>query len=115
MAKGAFGYAGMVTGLQRSYNSGFNFSIDIGAAYYTGQFEGAILPVANLSIGWIINEKRWCVGRWFSLRRTKEEFGWTKRREEANNLGYISYCISPDTFSSSTHKLNLSFKFIKFY
>lgn len=61
--KGAFGYAGVVTGLQRSYDSGFNFSIDAGAAYYDGQFEGAIYPVVNLSIGWIFSEKRWCVGR----------------------------------------------------
>ncbi|MBQ4914225.1 hypothetical protein J8L85_07245 [Maribacter sp. MMG018] len=63
VVKGAFGYAGLVTGLQRSYDSGFNFSVDVGAAYYAGQFEGAIYPVANLSIGWIISEKRWCVGR----------------------------------------------------
>lgn len=63
IVKGAFGYAGLVTGLQRSYDSGFNFSVDVGAAYYAGQFEGAIYPVANLSIGWIISEKRWCVGR----------------------------------------------------
>ena len=28
VVKGAFGYAGVVTGLQRSFNSGFNFSID---------------------------------------------------------------------------------------
>lgn len=61
--KGAFGYAGLVTGLQRSYNSGINFSIDVGAAYYAGQFDGEIYPVANLSIGWIISEKRWCVGK----------------------------------------------------
>lgn len=61
--KGAFGYAGLVTGLQRSYNSGINFSIDIGAAYYTGQFDGEIYPIANLSIGWIISEKRWCIGK----------------------------------------------------
>ncbi|SIS86845.1 Protein of unknown function [Zobellia uliginosa] len=61
--KGAFGYAGLVTGLQRSYDSGFNFSVDVGAAYYSGQFEGGVYPVANLSIGWIISEKRWCVGR----------------------------------------------------
>ncbi|MFS4493744.1 hypothetical protein [Maribacter sp. 2308TA10-17] len=63
VGKGAFGYAGLVTGLQRSYNSGINFSVDIGAAYYLGQFNGQILPVANLSIGWIISEKRWCVGK----------------------------------------------------
>lgn len=61
--KGAFGYAGLVTGLQRSYDSGFNFSVDVGAAYYSGQFKGGVYPVANLSIGWIISEKRWCVGR----------------------------------------------------
>lgn len=63
IVKGSFGYAGLVTGLQRSYDSGFNFSIDAGAAYYAGQFEGAIYPVVNLSIGWIFSEKRWCVGR----------------------------------------------------
>lgn len=63
VVKGAFGYAGMVTGLQRSYDSGFNFSVDVGAAYYLGQFKSAIYPVANVSIGWIISEKRWCVGR----------------------------------------------------
>ena len=63
LVKGPFGYAGLVTGLQRSYNSGINFSIDVGAAYYGGQFNGAMLPVANLSIGWIISEKRWCVGK----------------------------------------------------
>lgn len=61
--EGAFGYAGVVTGLQRSFDSGFNFSIDVGAAYYVGQFDGATYPVANLSIGWIVSEKRWCVGR----------------------------------------------------
>ena len=63
IVKGVFGYTGVVTGLQRSYNSGINFSIDVGAAYYVGQFNGQILPVANLSIGWIISEKRWCVGK----------------------------------------------------
>lgn len=63
VVKGAFGYAGLVTGLQRSYNSGFNFSIDAGVAYYIGSFNGGIYPVANLSIGWILSEKRWCVGK----------------------------------------------------
>lgn len=63
VVQGAFGYAGLVTGLQRSYNSGINFSIDIGAAYYAGKFEGEIWPVANVSIGWIFSEKRWCVGK----------------------------------------------------
>ena len=61
--EGAFGYAGLVTGIQRSFDSGFNFSVDAGAAYYDGQFDGTIYPVVNLSIGFIISEKRWCVGR----------------------------------------------------
>ncbi|WP_339708598.1 hypothetical protein [uncultured Kriegella sp.] len=56
-------YAGLVTGLQRSYDSGFNFSIDVGAAYYMGSVNEGFYPVANVSIGWIISEKRWCVGR----------------------------------------------------
>ena len=63
VVKGAFGYAGVVTGIQRSYHSGFNFSFDAGAAYYLGNFEGTIYPVVNVGIGWIFSEKRWCVGR----------------------------------------------------
>ena len=63
IVKGPFGYAGIVTGLQRSFNSGINFSIDVGAGYYTGQFDNEILPIANLSIGWIFSEKRWCIGK----------------------------------------------------
>jgi len=63
MADGVFATAGLVTGLQRSFNSGFSFSIDAGAAYYLGSFEGGIYPVVNLSLGWIISEKRWCVGK----------------------------------------------------
>ncbi len=60
---GVHGYGGLVYGIQRSFNSGLSFSIDAGAAYYVGPFKGDILPVVNLSIGWIISEKRWCVGR----------------------------------------------------
>lgn len=57
------GVGGLVYGVQRSYDSGLSFSVDVGAGYYVGPFKGDILPVANLSIGWIISEKRWCVGR----------------------------------------------------
>lgn len=32
IVEGAFGYVGVVTGLQRSFDSGLNFSIDVGAA-----------------------------------------------------------------------------------
>jgi hypothetical protein len=60
---GIHGYAGLVYGIQRSYNSGLSFSIDAGAGYYVGPFKGGIQPVVNLSIGWIISEKRWCVGK----------------------------------------------------
>lgn len=60
--EGVHGYGGLVYGIQRSYDSGLSFSIDAGAGYYAGPFKGSIQPVLNLSIGWIINEKRWCVG-----------------------------------------------------
>nr|WP_297919080.1 hypothetical protein [uncultured Allomuricauda sp.] len=61
--RSTFATAGLVTGIQRSYNSGLSFSVDVGAAYYLGEFKGGIQPVFNLSIGWIVSEKRWCVGR----------------------------------------------------
>ncbi len=63
LVDGIHAYGGLVYGVQRSYNSGLSFSIDAGAAYYVGPFEGGIHPVVNLSLGWIISEKRWCVGR----------------------------------------------------
>ncbi len=28
-----------------------------------GQFSGGIYPVVNLALGYIVSEKRWCVGR----------------------------------------------------
>lgn len=61
--EGIHGYAGLVYGVQRSFNSGLSFSIDAGAGYYVGPFRGGIHPVVNLSIGWIVSEKRWCVGK----------------------------------------------------
>jgi len=63
VAEGVFATAGLITGLQRSYNSGLSFSVDVGGAYYFGPFNEGFNPVFNLSIGWIISEKRWCVGR----------------------------------------------------
>ena len=61
--RSTFATAGLVTGIQRSYNSGLSFSVDVGAAYYLREFNGGIQPVFYLSIGWIVSEKRWCVGR----------------------------------------------------
>ncbi len=63
LVDGIHGYAGLVYGIQRSYNSGLSFSVDAGAGYYVGPFRGGIQPVVNLSIGWIVSEKRWCVGK----------------------------------------------------
>lgn len=63
LVKDPISYGGAVTGLQRSFNSGFNFSLDVGAAYYFGTSNAGIYPVANLGIGWIFSEKRWCVGK----------------------------------------------------
>lgn len=63
LVEGAHGYAGLVYGIQRTLESGLSFSIDAGAAYYVGPFEGGIYPVLNFSLGWVVSEKRWCVGR----------------------------------------------------
>lgn len=63
LAEGIFATTGVVTGLQRSYNSGLSFSVDVGGAYYFGPFDEGFNLVFNLSLGWIISEKRWCVGR----------------------------------------------------
>jgi len=63
LVKDPISYTGAVTGLQRSFNSGFNFSLDVGGAYYFGTSNAGFYPVANLSIGWIFSEKRWCVGK----------------------------------------------------
>ena len=63
IVEGVYASAGLVYGIQRSYNSGLSFSIDVGPAYYVGPFRGGIYPTFNLSLGWIISEKRWCVGK----------------------------------------------------
>lgn len=63
ISKPVYGYAGLVYGIQRSFGAGFSFSIDAGAGYHVGSFRGGIYPVLNLGIGWIVSEKRWCVGR----------------------------------------------------
>lgn len=58
-----YGYAGMVYGIQRSFGQGLSFSLEAGAAYHVGPFRGGIYPVVNLALGYIVSEKRWCVGR----------------------------------------------------
>ncbi len=58
-----YGYAGLVYGIQRSFGQGFSFSLEAGAGYHMGPFRGGIYPVVNLALGWIVSEKRWCVGR----------------------------------------------------
>ncbi|GMN07469.1 hypothetical protein MTsPCn5_28580 [Croceitalea sp. MTPC5] len=63
LVDGLQGYGGLVYGIQRTIGDGFSISIDAGAGYYVGPFEGGIYPVANISIGWIVSEKRWCVGK----------------------------------------------------
>ena len=63
LVDGPQGYGGLVYGIQRTIGDGFSISIDGGAGYYVGPFRGGIHPVANISIGWIVSEKRWCVGK----------------------------------------------------
>jgi len=58
-----YGYAGLVYGIQRSFGQGLSFSLEAGAAYHLGPFRGGIYPVVNIALGYIVSEKRWCVGR----------------------------------------------------
>lgn len=63
VTRAEYGYAGLVYGLQRSFGQGLSFSLEAGAGYHMGPFRGGIYPVVNIALGWIVSEKRWCVGR----------------------------------------------------
>ncbi|MFS4457469.1 DUF3575 domain-containing protein [Maribacter sp. 2304DJ31-5] len=58
-----FGAIGPVYGWQRSISAGLSINTELGAGYYLGNFSGGIYPTFTLTLGWIIGEKRWCVGK----------------------------------------------------
>lgn len=57
------GFVGPVYGIQRTHSSGLNINIEVGGGYYFEGASGGFGPTFNLSVGWILGEKRWCVGK----------------------------------------------------
>ncbi|WP_394747063.1 hypothetical protein [Spongiimicrobium salis] len=57
------GFVGPVYGIQRTHSSGFTINIEVGGGYYFATSSGGFGPTFNLSVGWILGEKRWCVGK----------------------------------------------------
>lgn len=58
--KGYFGYAGLMFGIQRNFFNGFTFSVETGSAYFVGEGLGVWQPMFNMTLGWMISERRWC-------------------------------------------------------
>lgn len=58
-----FAAIGPVYGIQRGISAGLTVNLELGASYYLGDFSGGIYPTFNFTIGWILGEKRWCVGK----------------------------------------------------
>ena len=53
------GFYGMVYGIQRTYEKGFNFNVELGAGYYKG--DGALDgygPLFNFTFGWVATKRK---------------------------------------------------------
>lgn len=53
------GFYGMVYGIQRTYDSGFNFNVEIGGGYYRG--DGAPSgygPLIGINFGWVATKRK---------------------------------------------------------
>ncbi len=52
--------AGPTWGFQRTYKKGFRFSLDLGVGYAfeTLRNEGAITPLIDIELGWVLNRKK---------------------------------------------------------
>ncbi|MFC4219419.1 hypothetical protein [Flagellimonas marina] len=53
------GFFGMVYGVQRTYNKGFNFNLELGAGYYRG--DGAPSgygPLISFTFGWVATKRK---------------------------------------------------------
>jgi hypothetical protein len=53
------GFYGMLYGMQRTYEKGFNFNVELGAGYYKGDgvFSG-YGPLLNFTFGWVPTKRR---------------------------------------------------------
>jgi len=53
------GFYGMVYGIQRTYENGFNFNVELGAGYYKG--DGVLDgygPLFNFTFGWVATKRK---------------------------------------------------------
>lgn len=56
---GFFGILGPVYGIQRTYPSGFNFTLEFGLGYYFDDFlDDGIGPTFSASIGWVLGKSK---------------------------------------------------------
>ncbi|WP_108244936.1 hypothetical protein [Muricauda brasiliensis] len=53
------GFYGMVYGIQRTYEKGFNFNVELGAGYYRGDgVPNGYGPLINLTFGWVATKRK---------------------------------------------------------
>lgn len=53
------GFYGMVYGIQRTYEKGFNFNAELGAGYYRGDgVPNGYGPLINLTFGWVATKRK---------------------------------------------------------
>ncbi|MBA4746836.1 MAG: hypothetical protein H2058_16445 [Muricauda sp.] len=53
------GFYGMVYGIQRTYEKGFNFNLEIGAGYYKGDgVPDGYGPLINFTFGWVATKRK---------------------------------------------------------
>jgi len=53
------GFFGLVYGVQRTYNNGFNFNAELGAGYYRGDgVDSGYGPLFNFTFGWVATKRK---------------------------------------------------------
>ncbi|WP_375325189.1 hypothetical protein [Flagellimonas sp. GZD32] len=53
------GFYGMVYGIQRTYKSGFNFNVELGAGFYKGDgIPDGYGPLFNFTFGWVATKRK---------------------------------------------------------
>ncbi|MBO6531928.1 MAG: hypothetical protein JJ885_09415 [Muricauda sp.] len=53
------GFFGMVYGIQRTYEKGFNFNVELGAGYYRGDgVPSGYGPLINVTLGWVATKRK---------------------------------------------------------
>ncbi|MCR9226853.1 MAG: hypothetical protein NXH90_05510 [Flavobacteriaceae bacterium] len=53
------GFYGMVYGIQRTYEKGFNFNLELGAGYYKGDgVPDGYGPLINFTFGWVATKRK---------------------------------------------------------